>query len=274
MATASSLVYMTAFALMASYTLASHRARAAIARNQAMLQELEEANRNLMAYSERMEQLTIARERSRLGRELHDSVTQSIFSLTLTSQSAMLLLERTPSRVGEQLSRMKELTEGALAEMQMLISKLSPSKITEGGLVVALRRHINETLLPDGQAVSLEVEGNLPLTPEEEQGLFRIIQESLNNIVKHAGASQATIRLHLTEPVWIVIEDNGRGFNLPQARNGDRVGLLSMGERAAEIGWNLQIFTSPGSGTNVHLDKSAHEKLKPFSAHNASNKEG
>jgi len=254
-AIAESLIYIAANALLASYALASLRERGARSENLATMQELDKANRDLQAYAKKLEQLTVARERNRLARELHDSVTQSIFSMTLTTQSALLLLDRDSSRVKDQLARLEELAQSAMAEMQTLISELSPQKITEGGLAPALRKHIAERRLPESLSVSVEIEGSRSLTPAEEQGLFRMIQESLNNIVKHAAATQASLRVHLDRPCWIEIRDNGQGFDLGQAQQRGGVGLSSMRERAAEIGWTLQVITSPGSGTCIRLEK-------------------
>ncbi len=258
-AAALTMIYAAANALLASYTLTSSRALKMRAQNLATLQELQEANRQLEAYSKQMEQLTVARERGRLARDLHDSVTQSIFSMTLTTQSALLLLDRDPPRVAEQLQRLNELAQSALAEMQTLISELSPERVTEGGLASALRRHLAERHLPEGLSVSLDVSGEEKLPPAEEQGLFRIAQEALNNIVKHSGARRVDLRLHLAEPFWIEVQDDGQGFEVEQARQGRGVGLSSMRERAAEIGWSLQIFSEPGSGTRIHLAKSSPE---------------
>jgi signal transduction histidine kinase len=256
-----SLIYLAGNALLASYALASRRAQAARAQNQATLKELEEANRVLLEYSQNVQQLAVARERNRLARELHDSVTQSIFSMTLATQSASLLFKRDPDRVREQLIRMGELAQSALVEMQTLISELNPQKITEGGLASALRQHIAGRRLPDGLMISIDAQGDLPLSIEEELGLFRIVQESLNNIIKHSTATQATVKLHLAEPLWVEITDNGRGFDLQRAQQGKGIGLASMRERAAEIGWPLQIITSPGSGACVRLEKSRTESL-------------
>jgi signal transduction histidine kinase len=89
----------------------------------------------------------------------------------------------------------------------------------------------------------------------EEQSLFRIVQEALNNVAKHAQAGKARVQLHLTEPIWIEIEDKGRGFDLRQVETSGRVGLFSMRERAEEIGWDLHIKTSPGRGTCVRVEK-------------------
>ena len=253
------LVYTAVNVFLGSYALATQRAQAARARTQALAQELEETNRQLRAYSARLEQLAVARERHRLARELHDSVTQTIFSMTLTTESALLLLDRDLNQVGAQLDRLNDLAHSALSEMHVLISELRPEKVAEGGLAAALRRHLADRHLPEGLAVSLEVEGNQPLEPVEEQGLFRIAQEALNNVVKHAQASQAYIRLHLVEPFWMEIEDQGRGFDLHQAQDsarvGGQVGLVSMDERATEIGWSLQVITSPGTGTCIRVEK-------------------
>ncbi len=264
-AIAFALLYTAVNVLLAAYALTTRRAQAARAQNQGLMQQLQEANRQLQAYSKQLERLAVTRERHRLARELHDSVTQTIFSMTLTTQSAVLLLDRDPGRVGAQFDRLTQLAQSALSEMHMLISELRPEKVAEGGLIAALRRHLADRPLPENLVVSLEVEGDplARLRPTEEQGLFRIAQEALNNIVKHARASQACIRLHLAEPVWIEIQDQGQGFDLRQARNSGRVGLISMRERAVEIGWDLQITTSPGAGTCVRVEKKPPEGRQP-----------
>jgi signal transduction histidine kinase len=249
------LIYTAVNTFLASYSLTAHRAHTARVQNLTLGQELHATNRQLQTYAKQIEQMTVVRERHRLARELHDSVTQTIFSMTLTTQSALVLMERDPSRLRSQLDRLTQLAQSALAEMRVLISELRPEKAAEGGLAAALRQHLANRLLPETLSVSLEVEGDGCLAPAEEQGLFRIAQEALNNIVKHAQASQACIRLHLAEPFWMEIRDQGRGFDLSQARNGGRVGLASMRERAEEIKWNLQITTSPGTGTCIRVEK-------------------
>jgi signal transduction histidine kinase len=254
-AIALAVIYTALNVFVASYALTTRRAQAARAQNQALVLELQEANRQLQAYSNQLEQLAVTRERHRLARELHDSVTQTIFSMTLTTQSALLLLDRDPRQASAQLDRLHQLSQSALAEMRVLISELRPEKVAEGGLVVALRRHLADRHLPESLAVSLEVEGDQPLNSAEEQGLFRIAQEALNNIVKHAQATEACIRVHLTVPLWVEIQDQGQGFDLERAQDSGHVGLSSMGERAAEIGWNLQVISSPGAGTRVRVEK-------------------
>jgi len=255
-AIALSLVYTSANIFMGTYALATRRAQEARIQNQVLALRHQEASRQLQAYSAQMEQLAVARERNRLARDLHDSVTQTVFSMTLTTQSALLLFERDPAQAGPLLDHLSQLAQSAMSEMQLLISELRPEKGSDGGLELALRRHLAERHLPEGFSVSLEVEGNQPLKPTEEQGLLRIAQEALNNIVKHAQVSQAQLRLHLVEPIWMEITDQGRGFDPHQVQNSGRVGLLSMRERATEIGWNLRIDSSPGAGTRIRVEKS------------------
>jgi signal transduction histidine kinase len=254
-AIALAVIYTALNVFVASYALATRRAQAARTQNQSLALELQEANRQLQAYSNQLEQLAVTRERHRLARELHDSVTQTIFSMTLTTQSALLLLDRDPRQAHAQLDRLNQLAQSALAEMRVLIFELRPDKTAEGGLAAALRRHLADRHLPESLAVSLQVEGEQPLSAAEEQGLLRIAQEALNNIVKHAQATEACIWLHLIEPLWMEIQDRGRGFDLEQAHNSGRVGLASMSERAAEIGWSLRITTAPGAGTCVRVEK-------------------
>jgi signal transduction histidine kinase len=256
MAAGTTLVYAASNALLAAYVMVNLRTRAVRLQNQATNLELQEANRKLREYSSLVSEITAARERNRLARDLHDSVTQSIFSMTLAVQSTLLLLERDPKRVGEQLSHIGDLAQSAQVELQTLITELNPQKSPEVHLAQALARHIKERSFPEGLEVSLDVEGESHFEVAEEQGLFRIAQESLNNIVKHAGATRANIRLHLAEPFWMEIQDNGKGFTLQQGLAGGGVGLTGMQERGAEIGWALKINTAPGMGTCIRLEKS------------------
>jgi signal transduction histidine kinase len=254
-ALAFALIYSAGNVFLGTYALAMRRAQAARLEIQALATEIAKANHQLQDYSTRLEQLSIARERNRLARELHDSVTQTVFSMTLATQSATLTLQRDVSRVGVHLERLNQLAQSALAEMQELISELQPDKASQAGLLSALRRHLSSSRIPENLAVSFEVEGEGQLGRAEEQSLFRIAEEALHNIVKHSQASQARLRLHLVEPCWMEIEDQGQGFDLNLARQGGRVGLSSMVERAEEIGWELSIFTSPGGGTRIRVAK-------------------
>lgn len=249
------LIYTAGTIFFGAYSLAIRRAQAARLKNQELGRDLEQANLQLQELSSQLGQLAVARERNRLARDLHDSVTQTVFSMTLSTQSARLLLDRDPPQANTQLERLNELARSALSEMQVLISELKPGAATPQGLASALRRHLAGSRFPENLSISLDVDADQPLEPAEEQALLRIAQEALNNIVKHAQASQVHIRLHLAEPRWMEIEDDGAGFDLPQARRSGRVGLASMQERAAEIGWSLQIISSPGAGACIRVEK-------------------
>jgi signal transduction histidine kinase len=254
-ALALALVYTTLGAFMTAYIWSARRAGVAQEQEQKLMEELQVANERLEFHTRQQEQLAAGHERQRLARELHDSVTQTIFSMTLTTQSALLLLDRDPSQVAGQLDRLNQLTESAISEMQELISRLAPQAVSGGGLVGALQYHLEERRRIDNLEVILEVDGNEPFDPSEEAGLFRIVQEALNNVVKHAGVPRATVRLHLSESAWMEIEDHGVGFN-PQQNPGGGMGLAGMRERAAEIGWCLQVESKPEEGTRIRLERS------------------
>jgi signal transduction histidine kinase len=238
-----------------SYALFTRRAQTAHAQNQSLAQDLNTANHQLEDTLSQLEQLAVARERSRLARELHDSVTQTVFSMNLTAQSALLCYERDLNQVETQLDRLNLLAGSALNEMQILISELRPEQSARGSLISDLRKHVADRNRQENLSVIFEVEGEGPLTKSEEQGLFRIVQEALNNTVKHAQTKQARLTLHLSEPFWIEIADQGQGFDLEKALGQGRIGLHSMQERAEEIGWDFKIFSSPASGTRIRLEK-------------------
>jgi signal transduction histidine kinase len=259
------LVYTAVNVILGLYALAMRRAEQARDRNRALGQELELANAELNEYLGRLESLVVAEERHRVARELHDSVTQTIFSMTLASQSAAILLPREPSKADEQLERLRQLTENALAEMRLLVSELKPDAIGGGSLVEAIRRDVDRRQ-SDGLSVSFDVQeaplepDTEPLSAAEESALARIAREALNNVVKHAGTSEATILLRLGGRPRLEIRDRGRGFD-PQGAPGDSgMGLTSMSERAAEIDWVLEMESAPGQGTRVVVQRAAGER--------------
>lgn len=254
-AAALTLIFTALSIFNGAYVLSIRRQQAAQHKQQELVSELQAANQQLQEYSSRLEGLAVARERNRFARELHDSVTQTVFSMTLTTQSALMLFERDRSLVKDQLERLSQLVRSAQVEMQALISELKSDWTAAAGLIPALRRHLADPRIAGKLSVSLSVEGEVSLTVAEEQALLGIAQEALNNIVKHAQVEQAQIRLHLAAPYWMEIEDHGPGFDLQQARDGGRMGLTSMQERAAEIGWDLRINTTPGAGTYIRVEK-------------------
>jgi signal transduction histidine kinase len=241
--------------LFGGYAYQVEKAEAARRRNQRTFDELQSVHRQLQGYAGQVEALAAEHERNLLARELHDSVTQTVFSMNLTVQSARLLLGKEPTRVARQLERLEELAAGAMREIQILVAQLRPRSIAEEGLPVALRRLAGERQRRDGLQVTVEVSGEQALPEPEAAGLYRIAQEALANVIKHAGTSQASIRLDLSkDDLCLEIEDHGLGFNPQVALNQrDHFGLAGMAERASELGWSLSIDSQPGNGTRIRV---------------------
>jgi signal transduction histidine kinase len=251
--------YTAVNVILAFFTLTTRRADQARARDLGLQRELAAANAEIEAYSRRLERLGASEERHRLARELHDSVTQTIFGMNLTAQSATLLLPRDPSAAAKQLDHVEELGRSALAEIGALKAELTVAELERAGLAAMLRRHVAERGLPSGLTVDVSVEGGSDDLPAaEELSLFRIAQEALNNVVKHAGAGHATVRLNLAPPRRLEVEDDGRGFAIDGER-GDGMGLDSMRERATGIGWSFAVASAPGEGTRVVVEQPADE---------------
>jgi signal transduction histidine kinase len=263
------LMYAAVFLFFASYTAITRRAQEARAESQALLTQLQAAHRNLQDYAAQVEALTAAEERNRLARELHDSVTQTIFSLTLTAQAARMLLDQDVVRAAAQLDRVQELARDALAEMRSLIQQLHPKTVAELGLVPALHGHLAERQERDGLNAVLGVHGEKRLPVEVEEALFRIIQEALNNVVKHAGTGQAEVSLGLEgDPIWVTVTDQGAGFD-PTGISSEpsHLGLTGMRERVQALGGSLDIASQPGAGTSIRVEiplQAPSRKLQAF----------
>ena len=202
--------------------------------------------------------LAAAIERSRLARELHDSVSQALFSMTMHARAAQLAMakadldERSP--LGRSIVQLAELTRGALAEMRALIFELRPGALAEEGLVAALRKQ--GAALTAREQVAVIVQGpqeRLELGAGVEEHLYRIVSEALHNVIKHARAASATVSVTAGEGIVAVsVRDDGAGFDVG-AEHAGHLGLSTMAERAAVIGADLTITSAPGTGTMVAL---------------------
>jgi signal transduction histidine kinase len=212
-----------------------------------------------LAQSQRRGAERAAQERQRIARDLHDSVSQSLFSTTLhvrTAQRALELEELdAPGLVGEELSEIGQLTRGALAEMRALIFELQPGALAEEGLVAALTKQASALSAREGLSIGVHgPDERLPLAPEVEEQLYRIGQEALANVVKHARASSATIHIAAADgTVLIEVTDDGRGFD-PAAVGREHFGLRSMRGRVADLQGRLQVTSTPGRGTVLRVE--------------------
>ncbi|MCF6734382.1 GAF domain-containing sensor histidine kinase [Blastococcus sp. KM273129] len=197
--------------------------------------------------------------RHRLARELHDSVSQALFSMTLETRTAQLLLERTglpaDGPLGERLSYLRQLTQAAHSEMRALIFELRPEALRQEGLAAAVSKQAEGMSGRTGIAVEVRVpKKRIRLPCEVEEQVYRVVQEALANIAKHSGASRATVRLgrRRTEPPGLLVEivDDGAGFD-PCAGQPGHLGLSTMAQRVRQLGGVLQVDSSPGRGTRL-----------------------
>jgi signal transduction histidine kinase len=202
---------------------------------------------------EQNELLAVAQERKRLARELHDSITQSLYSVGLFADTGLELARASHHEpVREYLSRIATTAQLALAEMRLMVYQLRPTALGDLGLVRALRHRLDSVEERSGIEATLLVEGDIDLNARAEEALFGIAQETLNNVLRHSGASAVTVRLRgergRTE---LEVVDDGRGFNPDLAAAAGGLGLTTMRERAERIGGTLTISAAPGEGTVV-----------------------
>ena len=192
-----------------------------------------------------------ADERSRIARELHDSLTQTLFTASVLAEATPRIWNRDPGIARQNMEKLSVLIRGALAEMRSLLLELRPGAPTDQSLSQLLNTLAEATRARSNMAVSLSIEGDRELPADVTLTLYHIAQEALNNVVKHAEATQVAITL-LDEPdrVALHIRDDGRGFD-PQVIPAGHMGISIMAERARKIGADLQIQSQPGRGTEV-----------------------
>ena len=200
-----------------------------------------------------VEQAAIAAERNRLARELHDAVTQSLFSASLIAEVLPLVWERHPEEARRGLEELRRLTAGALAEMRSLLLELRPATLTEQTLGLLIRRLADAMAARTRVPVDVTLSGDRRLPADVHIALYRITQEALNNISKHARASRACVHLHCgLEGLTLRIADDGRGFDAETVQS-HQLGLAIMRERAGAIGAGFKIRSDPGQGTEIRV---------------------
>ncbi len=209
------------------------------------------------------EQLAVISERARLARDLHDAVTQSLFSASLIAEALPALWSKNEQDGLSLLAELRTLTRGALAEMRNLLMELRPSAVIEVRLSDLLYQLAESVTGRTGLPVRLDLREGARLPDDVHVCFYRIAQETLTNVVKHAGATEISLSLTYTgengtepdsEKVRVSLEicDNGRGFNISSV-GPDHYGLMNIRERAEAIGAELTIFSQPGEGTRVRV---------------------
>ncbi|MEU5658364.1 GAF domain-containing sensor histidine kinase [Streptomyces sp. NPDC047737] len=205
---------------------------------------------------ERSRELTIAEERSRLAHELHDAVSQKLFSLRLTAQAAAALVDRDPVRAKGELHQVAALAGEAVDELRAAVVELRPAALDEDGLVATLRTQVQVLDRAHTARVTFESAGVRALPAGQEEAMLRVAQEALHNALRHSGAGRVAVTLTRdTSAVMLRITDDGRGFDTDEVRHAGRhLGLVSMRHRAGSVGGRLTVESGPGEGTTVQME--------------------
>jgi signal transduction histidine kinase len=198
-------------------------------------------------------ELSAVEERARLARELHDAVSQKLFSIRAHARAASVLAERDPARAAVAMSAVSELAAEAQAELRAVIEGLAPPALD--GLVASLRRYADLAGRAHGVCVSVTDRSVPPLDPATEVALYRVAQEALHNALRHSGGRCVTVSVSGASSRRIMLEvtDDGSGFD-PLSAEGSGLGLASMRQRAATAGGAVQVVSAPGQGTTVRLE--------------------
>lgn len=218
-----------------------------------LVEELKAAGRELEAAHRKERDLAVAEERLRLARDLHDSVTQELYSVMLFAEAAAdrIAAGQAETAAGH-LRDLRDTAQQALREMRMLVFDLHPPALAEQGLARVLQARLDAVEARAGVRADLQVEGTGELAPETERQVYEIAQEALNNVLRHARAQAVHVRLRFgNNEADVTISDDGVGFESNQPGGG--LGIPGMQERAAKIGGTLGIESQPGRGTVVSV---------------------
>ncbi|WP_307063953.1 GAF domain-containing sensor histidine kinase [Streptomyces sp. B3I8] len=205
---------------------------------------------------ERSRELTIAEERSRLAHELHDAVSQKLFSLRLTAQAAAALVDRDPARARGEMQQVAALAAEAADELRTAVVELRPAALDEDGLVATLRTQIQVLDRAHTARVTFTGRGVRALPAAQEEALLRVAQEALHNALRHSGATRVDVTLERSGPGAVLrVTDDGSGFDPRTVRRAGRhLGLVSMRDRAGGVGGTLTVESAPGKGTTIEME--------------------
>lgn len=196
-------------------------------------------------------------ERARLAREIHDGPAQVIANTVMRLQFVEQMAKHRPAEVGTELVKLRATLQESLKEVRRFMFNLRPASLSDAGLIATLRYYTQDYSEQRELPVELNVPENLVLSSNQELVVFRVVQESLQNIYKHAEASEVKIDVQQRPggPLTVTIADDGRGFDTKRSRQGrtGSSGLVNMRERAATVGGTLKVESKPGSGTIVTL---------------------
>ena len=237
------------------FLVAGHMIAHIMQRQRDQRRSLLEANRQLRHYAATLEQLAVTQERNRMSRELHDTLAHTLSGLAVQLEGARSLWQSAPERSHAMLEDSLLATRAGLTESRKAIQALRASPLEDLGLTLALRNLAESAASRAGASLSLELPTTLEkLAPDVEQCLFRVAQEALENIVRHAEAQHITVQL-VREDTHLVlsIRDDGQGFDPEQVDDRKHYGLQGLRERVAMFAGELQIHSQAGQGTTIRL---------------------
>jgi len=254
-----SFLYLAGMFLVASFSNLMLRANEARTQSDRLLDELQQAHRQLQEYAGQAEELATAKERNRLARELHDSVAQTLYGLTLQAEAASRKLNTgQTNEVADYLREIRDSSQQTLKETRLLIFELRPPILENEGLASALRARLESVESRSGLKTQINLQEVGRLRNGIESGLYGISNEVLNNILKHAHATEVRISLEKKDnKIILEISDNGVGFDPASVETHGGLGLKGMKERAEQFGGDLQIHSNK-KGTYVRVEVS-HE---------------
>jgi NarL family two-component system sensor histidine kinase LiaS len=216
----------------------------------ASLQRLSNHN---AALAEQLKHAAVTEERQRLARELHDAVSQQLFAIAMTTAAIKRLVDKNPQRAAQQIELVEEMAAAAQAEMRALLLHLRPATLQNKSLREAIVELLEELTRKNALEITWEIEDVKGLPSGIEDHLFRILQESLSNTLRHARASHIAVKLFtLQGQVRLRVADDGIGFDSVEEKM-TSYGLRSMRERVTELGGSLEIYSSVGKGTQIEV---------------------
>jgi signal transduction histidine kinase len=226
-----------------------------VARLRGQSKSLREANANLTHYASTLEQLTVSRERNRLARELHDTLAHSLTAISVSLETAKAYFDIDPNKTRELLDKSLDATRTGVDETRRALKALRSNALDDIGLRLAIQRAAESAASRSHLKLTVDLQDPMPsLSPDVEQTIYRVAQESIENIVKHSQAKSFNLRLendgHLTT---LTIEDDGIGFDPHGKESTGHFGLVGMRERAELAGGRLKVKSEKGKGTKVLL---------------------
>ena len=216
---------------------------------------LEEANNKLTNYAQTLEDLAITKERDRIAQELHDTLSHTLSGLSVQLETIKAYWDVDPITARKSLEKSLAVIRSGLEETRRVLMALRAKPLEDLGLVLAIRQMTEEAATRAGIALDLVIMDTLPaLAPNIEQCIFRVAQEAITNVLKHAKAKTLTVRLESKEnKVTLLVQDDGVGFDVNADSGNKHFGLLGMKERVKFVKGELNITSQPGNGTTVQL---------------------